>query len=346
MKSAVWSMKSVSWLQGAALFGCSIAMAQTNPVTLQGKVIDQNGAVIPNAAVVVVDDQGKRFSLVSGADGGFSLQDAPGIYRTTVASRGFRTADSPMTYAADATAIITLKVGSGVVVLEEPASSLGGRTPSAGNMQRNNTWEYGVLFQGGVGVTENRNSFRFLLAGAHVGRILTPVHGTGAFRGNFEYAVELFPYWQSFTPVFPRISCPASTGPQGVNPNTCSAPYNVGGTYTGVSVTPIILRWNFTHGTRLMPFVQGAGGLLWTNHKYPAYGNTSPQDVNETGPGSNTSVWNFTPQFGVGAHYFLKPNRSLDFGAHAVHISSASLGDRNPGVNASVQFSAGYTWWK
>ncbi len=201
-------------------------------------------------------------------------------------------------------------------------------------------WEYGALFQGGVGLTENRGSFRFLMAGVHAGKVLTGEIGGGALRGNFEYAGEFFPYWQSFTPKFQRISCTYGAGA----PN-CSQPYSVGGTFSGVSVTPIILRWNFTGGTRVMPWVQGAGGVLWTNHKYPAYGNTSVGDVTNTGPGSNTSVWNFTPQFGVGAHIFLKPRRSLDFSANAVHISSASLGDRNPGVNASVQFSAGYTWW-
>ena len=205
--------------------------------------------------------------------------------------------------------------------------------------------EYGVLFQGGVGLTENRNSFRFLMAGAHLGKVLTPELGTGLFRGNFEYAGEFFPYWQSFTPQFQRIKCPATTTLP-VNPNTCSGPYTVGGTYTGLSVTPIILRWNFTHGRRWMPWAQAAGGLLWTNHKYPGYGDTNPQDVNETGPGANTSVWNFTPQGGVGMHVFVKPRRSVDFSANAVHISSASLGDRNPGVNASVQFSVGYSWWK
>jgi hypothetical protein len=45
-------------------------------------------------------------------------------------------------------------------------------------------------------------------------------------------------------------------------------------------------------------------------------------------------------------HYFMTPRRSIDFGANAVHISSSSLGDKNPGVNASIQFSVGYTWWK
>ena len=33
-------------------------------------------------------------------------------------------------------------------------------------------------------------------------------------------------------------------------------------------------------------------------------------------------------------------------GVNAVHISSASLGDRNPGVNASIQVQVGYTFWK
>ena len=206
--------------------------------------------------------------------------------------------------------------------------------------------EVGALFQGGVGVTENRGSFRFLLAGVHVGKVLTPEIGSSSLRGNFEYAGEIFPYWQSFTPTFPRIKCPAGTPGVPVNPSTCRGPYTIGGTFTGVSVTPIILRWNFTKGQRFMPWVQGAGGLLWTNHKYPAYGDTNPQDVPATGPNADTSVFNFTPQFGVGTHFFVKPRRSVDFSANAIHISSASLGDRNPGVNASMQFAIGYSWWK
>ena len=86
--------------------------------------------------------------------------------------------------------------------------------------------------------------------------------------------------------------------------------------------------------------------MVWTNHKYPAIGNTNLADIASNGPSGDTSVWNFTPQFGVGTRYFLKSGQSLDIGANAVHISSASLGDKNPGVNASVQFSLGYTWWK
>jgi hypothetical protein len=199
--------------------------------------------------------------------------------------------------------------------------------------------ELGVLAQGGVGVTEDRNDFKFLMIGGHAGKVLTPNVGPGILHGNFEYAIEIFPFWQSYTPTFERRLCTA--------PGACSAPYKTGGTYTGVSITPILLRWNFTGSghRRITPWAQGGGGLIWTNHKYPGFGGPPYDEVND-GYAANTSVWNFTPQFGVGMHYFLTPRRSIDFGANAVHISSSSLGDKNPGVNASIQFSVGYTWWK
>ncbi|HUZ96315.1 MAG TPA: acyloxyacyl hydrolase [Edaphobacter sp.] len=202
--------------------------------------------------------------------------------------------------------------------------------------------ELGVLVQSGVGLTEDRNSFKFLMAGVHAGKVLTGDYLPGPLHGNFEYAVEVFPFWQSYTPKFQRANC-------GTAPNSpdlsCSPLYTVGGTYTGVSITPIILRWNFTGTRRISPWIQGAGGVLWTNHKYPAFGG-GPLSVFNDGPNTDASVWNFTPQGGVGLHYFFQPRRSIDFSANAVHISSASLGDKNPGVNASLQFTIGYTWWK
>ena len=202
--------------------------------------------------------------------------------------------------------------------------------------------ELGVLVQSGVGLTENRNSFKFLMAGVHAGKVLTGDYLPGPLHGNFEYAVEIFPFWQSYTPKFQRAQCRAAAGSDNIS---CSPLYTVGGTFSGVSITPIILRWNFTGTHRISPWIQGAGGVLWTNHKYPAFGGP-PLNLTNDGPNSDASVWNFTPQGGVGVHYFLTPRRSIDFSANAVHISSASLGDKNPGVNASVQFSVGYTWWK
>lgn len=206
---------------------------------------------------------------------------------------------------------------------------------SAFTVLANRPWEFGPFLQGGVGVGD-RSDFSFLSAGARLGKVVTNQHLPGLLRGQFEYAGELMPYWQSFTPAphlqETKYEYQGQTG-------SVLLPYN-GGTFTGVSITPIILRWDLKPGRKIAPWIQGAGGLVWTNHKYP------PDIIVQHGQPGGTSVWNFTPQFGIGFHYFVKPRQSLTFAANAIHISSASLGDRNPGVNASVQFQIGYTWWK
>jgi hypothetical protein len=259
------------------------------------------------------------------------------------------------------TGVAAAQSGSGLFAM--PAVAGNGGAASAMNAlvtnpvrEMANPWDFGVLVQGGFGITEQRNNFGFLMAGVHAGKVLTGNLGHGILRGNFEYAVEVFPLWQSYTPTMQRQNC-APVVPGSVT-YQCSAVFNVGGTYTGASVTPAVLRWNFAGTRRLAPWVQGAGGLVWTNHKYPAFGGPpycTPGPCSITNPGNtlvnnissaNTSVWNFTPQFGVGLHYFVSANRSIDIGANAIHISSASLGDKNPGVNASVQFTVGYSWWK
>ncbi|MDP9050370.1 MAG: acyloxyacyl hydrolase [Acidobacteriota bacterium] len=216
-------------------------------------------------------------------------------------------------------------------------------------------WNFAVLTQGGFGVTQDRGNFGFFMAGVHAGKVLTPMVGHGLLRGNFEYGVEVFPFWQGYTPTMLRQNCvllPVPT-PAGQTVVSCSVPFKIGGTFTGVSITPAVLRWNFAGTAHWSPWVQGAGGVIWTNHKYPAFGGepvnnggVSIGSVGDNGANDDTSVWNFTPQFGVGVHYFTSVHRSIDFGANAIHISSASLGDRNPGVNASVQFTLGYSWWK
>ena len=234
-------------------------------------------------------------------------------------------------------ALFTLLLGSQILTGVLGYAQSGGK-PSANSLP----FEVGGIVQGGIGVTDNRDDFKFLMAGVHAGKTLTGEHGSHFVRGSFVYAAEAFPFWQAYTPKFQRANCVASAVPGAI---VCSLPYTVGGTFTGVSITPIILRWDFAGGRRITPWAQAAGGLLWTNHKFPAFG--SPVlNLGNDGPNTDTSVWNFTPQGGVGVHYFVTPTRSIDLGANAIHISSASLGDKNPGVNASVQFSIGYTWWK
>lgn len=198
-------------------------------------------------------------------------------------------------------------------------------------------WEVTAFFQGGVG-TADRDDFKFTAAGVRLGKVITDQHLKGILRGQFEYAGELMPYWQAFTPP-PHMGAVPVENSSGQIIGYVQEPFG-GGTYTGFSITPIILRWNFVPHRRFAPWFQGAGGLVYTTHKFP------PDVLVPHGQPGGTSVFNFTPQFGVGFHYFLKPRRSLDFEANAVHISSSSLGDKNPGVNASVQFQIGYTWWR
>jgi hypothetical protein len=198
--------------------------------------------------------------------------------------------------------------------------------------RQNKSWEYGPFVNYGNGLG-NRDSFRFLSAGVQLGKQVFPVVHAGIFSGQFEYGVNIMPLWQAYTPA-PHEQVFTAGG------ITYTAPEG-GGTYRGVSITPAIFRWNFlTHSDRFQPWVQAAGGLIYTTHKFP------PAELVVHGLPGGTCVWNFTPQGGGGFHYFTSAKRSIDVGVNAVHISSASLGDRNPGVNASVQVQVGYTFWK
>ena len=199
------------------------------------------------------------------------------------------------------------------------------------------SWEYGPFANGGTGVGD-RSDFQFFSAGFELGKVLTPVVHAGLFSGQFEYGGNIMPLWQAYTPA-PHIGTTTCETPSGQS-FTCTLQYG-GGTFRGVSLTPVILRWNLlTKSKRIQPWFQGAGGLIYTTHKFP------PNYLSSATIDGGTSVWNFSPQGGAGLHWFIAPKRSVDFGVNAVHISSASLGDRNPGVNASIQLQVGYTFWK
>lgn len=193
-------------------------------------------------------------------------------------------------------------------------------------------WEYSPFVNGGVGLG-NRDNYQFFSLGFEAGKILTPVLHAGIFSGQFQFAGNVMPLWQAYTPP-PHEQTFEYPGGYFVAPEG-------GGTYTGVSITPVIFRWNFlTRSRRFQPWFQAAGGLIYTTHKFP------PDALVPHGTPGGTSVFNFSPQGGIGAHYFIRPKRSIDLGVNGVHISSASLGDRNPGVNASVQVQLGYTFWR
>ncbi len=205
-------------------------------------------------------------------------------------------------------------------------------------------WQYGVFTAGGF-AQNYKISYQFTLstgqldapsasvkldfwnAGFTGGRMLSALHGPGALRGRVETMLEVTPFWLARYPkqnlVFiDKLQNGTATQP-GYGPIDMH----------GASITPFLIRWNFQRrpDTHILPWAQVGGGLLWTNHKFPYAG--------------DTSVINFTPQVGLGFNTRIRPHQTLDLGLKAILISNAGLGDNDPGV-ASLQFAAGYSWWK
>jgi lipid A 3-O-deacylase len=193
-------------------------------------------------------------------------------------------------------------------------------------------WELGPFVNVGSGIGD-RSGYYFFAPGFQVGRNLTPILHAGPLTGRFEFGSNIMPLWQAYTPS-PHTEV-VTSGSEQITQNIG------GGTFTGASITPVVFRWNFaTRSPRFTPWFQAAAGVVYTTHKFPP-----TVEVPEGTPGG-TSVFNFRSGGGLGLHYFTRPRRSIDFLLSAEHISSASLGDKNPGVNASLQFQLGYTWWK
>jgi hypothetical protein len=101
-----------------------------------------------------------------------------------------------------------------------------------------------------------------------------------------------------------------------------------GGQYAG-GINPFIAKWNFTSPCKVAPYIAAVGGVLFSTHNLP--------------PGDTAQI-NFTSGAEVGVQIFRKERNSWDLAVKAYHLSNASLGNHNPGINASLQFMLGYTW--
>jgi len=189
----------------------------------------------------------------------------------------------------------------GVLLLLSAPSAVG--QDLASQSLRRNTWELGLWAAGGKTLKGGARA-EFFQVGARVGRVLTNQHLKGWARGNFEWAADLMPAYVAF---------------------------QRGQTVYGGSLTPLILKWNFTRSRRVAPFLELAGGLLFTDSKVP--------------PGDTSKV-NFTPGGGFGVHVFTRANRAVTFESHFTHISNAQIGSLNPGFDAVLMFRVGYTWFK
>ncbi len=163
-------------------------------------------------------------------------------------------------------------------------------------------WELGLWTAGGHSVSGGTADTSVWNAGVRVGKVLTAEHGSGFLRGNLEYAVDFIP---AYLLVFPSQT-----------------------SYAG-GFDPFILKWNFTNGRKVAPYLEFGGGVLLSLDDVP--------------PGANNV--NFMPQASFGVQVFTREKRAVSLAAKYVHISNAGLATPNPGIN-TIQFCIGYHWFK
>jgi len=149
--------------------------------------------------------------------------------------------------------------------------------------------EFQVWTGGGYSSWGGITSTGVWTTGARIGWILTKPYGPGLLRGRFEFAVDVIPAFVVFQPK------------------------NIA---YGASFDPVVLKWAFESDHRIVPYVEIAGGVLFTDRTVP----------------SGISRVNFTPQAAVGVH-FLRRRFNWNIEVRYLHISDAGLTTINPGVN-------------
>ena len=154
-------------------------------------------------------------------------------------------------------------------------------------------WNLGLFAGGGTWVPGGTEDTQVFNAGIRVGYL---------FTDHFEYAVDVMPAYAVFQPAQNSF---------------------------GVGLTPVILKYNFTSGKSVAPYLEVGGGMLFTNNDVP----------------TGTNNVNFTPQAAFGIQIFRNQKHSINMAARYVHISNAGLATPNPGLN-TIQFTVGYHWWK
>jgi len=165
-------------------------------------------------------------------------------------------------------------------------------------------WHIAVWIAGATG-EEDRDSLtqaQVCMASFYAGRPITDQAGKSFLRGNLEYGLNVIPVFMTSRP---RL-------------------------IYGGGFEPIVLRWNFRRLRRFIPYIELAGGGLFTTSNFPS---------------GNTSNFNFTTRGGGGIQVFTNRRHSWDIGLRFLHISNANLGDKNPEFNG-LQVTLGYHWFK
>ena len=142
------------------------------------------------------------------------------------------------------------------------------------------------------------------------GKVLTAPRGPGPLRGTLEYAFEAVPAM-----VLRRTCLPSSCGKSAY----------------GGGFNPFFWQYNFAAKPqqKIVPYFNLGAGMLFTTQDFPV----------------GTSSFNFTPQGGIGAYWFMNADRAINFGVRYHHISNAGITKPNPGHN-SLYFYGGFSWWK
>ena len=160
-------------------------------------------------------------------------------------------------------------------------------------------WAGGVAAQHGGTTTFNTEVWT---AGVRLGRVLTAPHGPGWLHGSLQWSLNVIPLF-----IVSNLQ-----------------------TAYGAELDPIAFRWNFRHQGWSRPYVEMAGGVVFTNVNIPR---------------GDTSNFNVVPKIGFGWQIFRRAERSIDMGIYAWHLSNAWTAPRNPSVNG-IQITAGYHWFK
>ncbi len=178
--------------------------------------------------------------------------------------------------------------------------------------------ELGVWGGYGNGVGKAAD-WHFIEGGMRFGKVLTGEVGSGFFRGNLEFSGDAIPLYLVRQPQIVQLS-----------PNDfVRTGRNI--TIYGGGINPFVLKWNFTRGKKIAPFAGIDGGTLFTT-----------QDM----PQPDTSTTNFVSGAEFGAHFFRSEKRAITLSGHVLHISNASIGNHNPGLNTTLHFRLAYTWFK
>ncbi len=66
-------------------------------------------------------------------------------------------------------------------------------------VRKNRSWEYGPFLNWGSGIGV-RSDYKFFWGGFELGKVLTPVVHAGFLSGQLEFAGNIMPLWQAYTP--------------------------------------------------------------------------------------------------------------------------------------------------